>query len=115
MESTEIPIPNEVAEDDAALQQLIRDKFTNDPTLGDWVVGTGQFSDLQRSLPQGRKLCGVLVRVRSENGAVRVGSDIKTDNVETGLRFEDEHYLLVVEPGDWCMTLGKPTYRLVLH
>jgi len=38
--------------------------------LGDWEVGTGRFSSLQKGLPQGRKLCGVVVRVhkRGEEG-----------------------------------------------
>jgi hypothetical protein len=149
MESRKTPITNEIAEDDTALQQLIRDKvgpeipgphphpwcmpclsvaraspvtarqLNAEPPLGDWAVGKAQFSDLQKDLPPGQRLCGVLVRVRSENGAVRVGgemgSNVKTENVETGPRLEDEHYLLVVEPGNWCMTLGRPTYRLVLY
>jgi hypothetical protein len=97
---------------------LVRQFSSTDPILlGDWEVGTGPFSSL-KGLPEERKLCGVVVRVHSENGAVRVGgemySNVKTENVETGLHLRDEHFLLVVDAGNWCMTLGKPTYRLIL-
>ncbi|OCL15119.1 hypothetical protein AOQ84DRAFT_226433 [Glonium stellatum] len=114
------PVANDVARDNTALQQLIQDKFpSTDPImLGDWEVGTGRFSSLQKGLPQGRKLCGVVVRVHSENGAVRVGgeiySNVKTENVETGRHLKNEHFLLVVDAGNWCITLGRPTYRLIL-
>lgn len=60
----------------------------------------------------------MVVRARSDDGAVRVGgemgSDVKVENVLTGPHLEDEHFLLVVEAGNWCMTLGRPTYRLIL-
>lgn len=40
-------------------------------------------------------------------------SKVKTENVETGPRLEDEHYLLVVECGNWCIILGRPMHRCV--
>ena len=72
--------------------------------LRDWEVGTGQFSSLQKGLPQGRKLCGIVVRVHSKNSAVRVGgemySNVKMENVETGWHLKDEHFLLIIDAGN---------------
>lgn len=98
---------------------MVRQFLSPDPEmLGDWEVGTGQFSSLPNGLLPGWKLCGVVVRVQSENGVVRVGgemySNVKTENVETGPHLEDEHFLLVVDAGNWCITLGRPMYGVIL-
>jgi len=49
---------------------------------------------------------------------VRVGgemySNIKTENVETGRYLKDKHFLLIIDASNWCITLGRLTYRLIL-
>lgn len=62
MEGIKIPIANEVAEDDAALQQLVRNNWVIQPRLSRLsaaratilVVGTGQSPTSKRACRKGR-------------------------------------------------------------
>jgi len=85
-------------------------QFGDGVAIDEPVVGSGGYDVMDSGVR------GVLVATKSGRGAVRtVGeNENRCENVETKPNAKNaQYYIIVVEEGQSCAVLGKPSYRLI--
>ncbi|CZR49790.1 uncharacterized protein FPRO_15999 [Fusarium proliferatum ET1] len=106
-------ISETVAKDEGRLKQEVQRLFDDQTKLLDETQGTGSYY-----VPGVHyTVCGVFVIVQSGYGAVRVLGKDQTlhENVITSPNEKEQYCIIMVEPGQECGILGKPSYRLIIR
>ncbi|KAK3933765.1 hypothetical protein QBC46DRAFT_275147 [Diplogelasinospora grovesii] len=100
-------IDNDVAKDDDLLRKKISELFGDKATLGEETVGSGGYDFAPLNI------CGVLVCIKSDHGAVRVLGGKDAENVETHPEQREQYCIVHVNKNQSCAILGGSKYRCI--